>query len=64
MEDRYTYENVKEAYKAIIEVGKARAIGLFGGLSAQVQHRQNLKKLDGKTKELYEKLLNDKSINY
>ena len=55
METYYSYEHVKNAYKAIIEVGRARVIGLFGPLSAQVQHRKNLKQLDGATKELYEK---------
>ena len=60
----YTYDDVKEAYKAVIEVGKAQAKGLFGGLSAQVQHSKNLKKLDGAAKELYNKLMSDKSINY
>lgn len=64
METYYSYEHVKNAYKAIIEVGRARVIRLFGPLSAQVQHRKNLKQLDGATKELYEKLLNDKEINY
>lgn len=43
METYYSYEHVKNAYKAIIEVGRARVIGLFGPLSAQVQHRKNLK---------------------
>ena len=62
--NEYTYENVKEAYKAIIEVGKARTIGLFGPMSAQVRHYQNLKQLEGASKELYERLLNDKEINY
>lgn len=60
----YSYEDVKQAYKAIIEVGKANVIGLFGPLSAQVKHKQNLKKLDGSARELYEKLLNDDEINY
>lgn len=62
--NEYSYDDVKKAYKAIIEVGKANAIGLFGPMSAQVKHRQNLKELEGSAKELYEKLLNDKSINY
>lgn len=62
--NEYTYENVKEAYKAIIEVGRANMIGLFGPMSAQVKHRQNLKQLEGASKELYERLLNDESINY
>lgn len=62
--EQYSYEDVKKAYKAIIEVGRARAIGLFGPLSAQVRHRQNLKELEGSAKELYEKLLNDEEINY
>lgn len=60
----YSYEDVKKAYKAIIEVGRANVIGLFGPVSAQVKHRQNLKELDGAALELYEKLLNDKEINY
>ena len=62
--ETYTYEDVKNAYKAVIEVGKAHAIGLFGPLSAQMQHRRNLKELDGSAKELYEKLMNDESIHY
>ena len=64
METYYSYEHVKNAYKVIIEVGRARVIGLFGPLSDQVQHRKNLKQLDGATKELYMKLLEDKEINY
>lgn len=60
----YTYEDVKNAYKAIIEVGKARMVGVFGPWSAQVQHRKNLKELDGAAKELYEKLVSDETINY
>ena len=62
--DNYTYEDVKKAYKAIIEVGRARAIGVFGPWSAQVRHRQNLKELEGAAKELYVQLLNDDEINY
>lgn len=60
----YSYEDVKKAYVAIIKVGKANATGLFGGLSAQLQHNKNLKELDDSAKELYEKLLNDNEINY
>lgn len=60
----YSYEDVKKAYMAIIEVGRKRVVGVFGPFSAQVQHRQNLKELDGSAKELYEKLLNDDEINY
>lgn len=60
----YSYDDVKKAYKAIIEVGKANVSGLFGPLSAQLKHKQNLKELEGSAKELYEKLLNDESINY
>lgn len=60
----YSYEDVREAYKAVIDVGRANVIGLFGPLSAQVRHRQNLKELKGSAKELYEKLMNDKTINY
>ena len=60
----YSYEDVKKAYTAIVEVGKANVIGLFGPFSAQVKHRQNLKKLEGSAKELYERLLNDEEINY
>lgn len=62
--EKYTYEDVKIAYKAIIEVGKANVVGLFGPVSAQVKHRQNLKELEGAALELYEKLINDESINY
>lgn len=62
--EKYTYEDVKQAYKAIIEVGKARVVGLFGPFSAQVKHRQNLKELDSAARELYEKLMSDETINY
>lgn len=62
--NNYNYEDVKQAYKAIIEVGKANVTGLFGPLSSQMQHRKNLKNLDGAALELYEKLLNDEDINY
>lgn len=60
----YNYEDVKQAYKAIIEVGRANVIGLFGPVSAQVQHRKNLKQLEGAALELYEKLINDEDVNY
>ena len=30
----YSYEEVKKAYKAIIEVGRANVVGLLGPLSA------------------------------
>lgn len=61
----YTYENVKEAYKAIIEIGKATAKGgLIGGFTANIQHNKNLNKLEGASKELYQKLLDDEDINY
>lgn len=62
--ETYTYEDVKQAYKAVIEVGKANVIGLFGPLSAQVKHRQNLKELEGAARDLYEKLMSDETINY
>ena len=61
--ENYTYEDVKQAYKAIIEVGRAN-IRFGGALAAQMKHRENLGKLKGNAKELYEKLLNDKDINY
>ena len=60
----YSYEDVKKAYAAIIKVGKANVTGLFGGLSAQLQHNKNLKELDGPAKELYLQLLNDEEIDY
>ena len=60
----YTYEDCKNAYAAIVKVGRANVMGLFGPLSAQVQHNKNLKELDDSAKELYEKLLNDPDINY
>ena len=63
----YTYEDVRKAYAAIIEVGKANmggGCGMFGAFYANTQHRKNLKALEGNAKELYEKLMNDKSINY
>ena len=60
----YSYEEVKKAYRAIIEVGRANLVGLFGPLSAQIQHAKNLSELDDTTKELYLKLLNDDDINY
>lgn len=60
----YSYEEVKKAYKAIIEVGRANVVGLFGPLSAQRQRAKNLSELDETTKELYLKLLNDDDINY
>ena len=63
----YTYEDVKKAYTAIIEVGRANVSGgggMFGAFYANTQHRKNLKALDGNAKELYEKLMNDKTINY
>ena len=59
----YTYDEVKQAYAAIIEVGKKRA-GLFGSVGAQIQHKKNLMTLKDKAKELYIKLLEDKEINY
>lgn len=62
--DTYSYEDMKKAYKAIIEVGKANMLGLFGPLSAQVKHRQNLKELNDSARELYERLLEDPDINY
>ena len=67
--NNYNYEDVKQAYKAIIEVGKVSAstsmLGTFGGnFLVQNQHRKNLKNLDGAALELYEKLLNDEDINY
>lgn len=62
--ENYSYEDVKKAYKAIIEVGKANVTGLFGPFSAQVKHRQNLKELNDSARELYERLLNDDEINY
>lgn len=62
--ENYTYENVRDAYAAVIKVGKANVTGLFGPLSVQMQHRKNLKELDDKAKELYERLLNDPEINY
>lgn len=62
MKKEYSYNEVKEAYKAIIRVGKANV--KFGPVTADVMHRRNLRELDGATKELYEKLINDEEINY
>ena len=62
--DTYSYEDMKKAYKAIIEVGKANVSGMFGPFSAQMKHKQNLKELDESARELYERLLNDPDINY
>ena len=65
--EKYTYEDVREAYKAIIEVGRvnvAHGGGMFGAFYANKQHDKNLKALNDSAKELYEKLMNDKSINY
>lgn len=62
MGEKYNYEQVKEAYKAIIRVGKANV--KFGQLTANVIHRKNLRELEGDVKELYEKLINDEDINY
>ena len=63
--EKYTYENVKEAYKAIIEVGKATVSGgLLGTIGANIQHNKNLNKLEGASKELYKKLIEDEDINY
>lgn len=62
MEAKYTYENVKKAYEAIIEVGKHNT--LLGQVGAQCMHVMNLKQLEGATLELYEKLINDESIKY
>lgn len=62
--ENYSYEDVKKAYKAIIEVGRANVIGPFGPASAKVKHIQNLKELDGAVLKLYEKLLSDEEINY
>ena len=59
----YSYNDVKKAYAAIIEVGKKQA-GMFGSVGAQVQHQKNLRMLDGKARELYIKLIEDKDINY
>ncbi len=59
----YDYNDVKQAYTAIIEVGKKR-VGLFGSVGAQIQHKKNLMTLEGNAKELYIKLLEDKEINY
>ena len=59
----YSYDDVKQAYTAIIEVGKKRG-GMFGSVGAQIQHKKNLMKLEGNAKELYIKLLEDKEINY
>lgn len=58
----YTYEDVKQAYAAIIEVGKSQA--LFGPFAVDLQHVKNLQTLEGAAKELYEKLLSDETINY
>ena len=59
----YSYDDVKKAYAAIIEVGKKQA-GMFGSVGAQVQYQKNLRTLDGKARELYIKLIEDKDINY
>lgn len=59
----YSYDNVKQAYMAVNEVHKKRN-GMFGSVGAQIQHQQNLMKLEGNAKELYIKLLEDEEINY
>ncbi len=59
---KYSYEEVKQAYVGIIEVGKMSS--LFGNMTAQMQHTKNLEQLDGAAKDLYIKLMTDKSINY
>lgn len=56
----YSYDDVKNAYIAIIKLGKAKV--MFGITTAQ--HVYNLTQLDDKAKELYKKLMNDKSIHY
>lgn len=61
--ENYTYEDVKQAYKAIIDVGRAN-VRFGGAFAAQMKHNENLFKLKDNAKELYEKLLNDKDINY
>lgn len=62
MNEKYNYEQVKEAYKAIIRVGESTV--KFGQVAANIMHRRNLRELDKATKELYEKLINDEDINY
>ena len=63
--EKYTYENVKEAYMAIIKIGRSTVSGgLFGTINANIQHNKNLNSLEGASKELYQKLLEDKDINY
>ena len=59
----YEYDDVKQAYKAIIEVGKKQC-GMFGAIAAQAQHKKNMSTLKGKAQELYVLLLNDVEINY
>ena len=62
--EQYSYENVKEAYMAIIEVGRANVSGFMGQWKAQRQHTKNLQTLEGASKELYVRLIEDKTINY
>lgn len=62
--NKYTYEEVREAYKAIIKVGEARVKGLVPYVATQLQHSKNLVELEGGARDLYEKLINDDSINY
>lgn len=61
--ENYTYEEVKQAYAAIIAVGRAN-IRFGGALAAQMKHNENLHKLKGNAKELYQKLTSDEEINY
>ena len=62
--EQYTYENVRDAYAAIIKVGEARVNGLVPFVAVQVQHSKNLKELDDAARDLYEKLISDDSINH
>ena len=62
MDKKYTYEDVKKAYMAVIEVGKCNV--RLGALGAQIQHTNNLWELEGAALELYDKLMNDETINY
>ena len=60
--EKYTYEDVKQAYAAIIAVGRANVC--FGAFASRRKHAENLFKLKGDAKELYKKLTSDKDVNY
>lgn len=62
---RYSYEDVKEAYAAFIEVRKCEANEKYlGWAKAKFCHSRNLKALDRNAKDLYMKLISDETINY